>query len=121
MTDSRRVEISTRDSITLRGDFYQAAGDRVGVVVMLNGLSPPKEAFVSDFIRRFQAAGISAFNYDNRNYGSNDGMPRQEVSLLQQAADFHDAISMAMALPGVGWSKQRLCRRRGASSGYGSP
>ena len=42
MTDSRRVEISTRDSITLRGDFYQAAGDRVGVVVMLNGLSPPK-------------------------------------------------------------------------------
>ena len=44
MTDSRRVEFSTRDGITLRGDFYQAAGDRVGVVVMLNGLSPRKKA-----------------------------------------------------------------------------
>ena len=29
MTDSRRVGFSTRDSITLGGDFYQAAGDRV--------------------------------------------------------------------------------------------
>jgi hypothetical protein len=53
MAGSRRIEFAARDGVTLRGDFNQAAADGVGIAVMLNGLSLPKEAFVSDFARRF--------------------------------------------------------------------
>jgi uncharacterized protein len=101
MPDSMRVEFQTRDGVTLRGDFFKAEREGAGIVVMLNGLSLLKEHFTNEFARRFQEAGISALSYDNRNYGSSDGMPRHETDFYRQASDFHDAISAARRLPGV--------------------
>src|SRR5262245_29506021 len=70
-------------------------------VVMTQGLSLLKEHYIHDHARKFVGAGISAFVYDHRGYGSSDGMPRHETNPLQQAEDYHDAISAAMLLPGV--------------------
>lgn len=67
---------------------------------MLGGFSLLKE-LTGRFAPTFQSAGMSALAYDNRSFGSSDRMPRQEIDMMQQAEDFHDAITAAMALPGV--------------------
>jgi uncharacterized protein len=101
MSDSKRIEFKAVDGITLRGDFFKAEGARAPVIVMTQGLTLLKEHHIDDSARRFRAAGISALVYDHRSYGSSDGMPRHETNPLQQAEDYHDAVSAAMRLPGV--------------------
>ena len=104
MADSTRRQFQTRDGVTLRGDFYQAKGEKRGIVVMAAGFSLLKE-LSGGFARMFQEAGISALAYDFRTFGSSDGTPRQEIDLNQQATDFHDAVTAAMDLPGVDSTK----------------
>jgi uncharacterized protein len=101
MTDFKRVEFKTYDSIVLRGDFFQATGAKRGIVVMAQGLTLLKEHYIEDTARRLQSAGISALVYDHRSYGSSDGQPRHETNPNQQAEDYHDAVTAAMTLPGV--------------------
>ncbi len=100
LAKSVRVELKTRDGVTLRGDFYKAEGTGRAVVVMAAGFSLLKE-LSADAAMAFQGVGISALAYDYRSFGSSDGMPRQEIDLYQQAYDFQDAISAAMRLPDV--------------------
>src|SRR6201996_4414463 len=101
MADHTRVEFKTIDGTSLRGDFFAANGNRTPCVVMTQGLSLLKEHYIHDHARKFVAAGFSALIYDHRGYGSSDGFPRHETNPLQQAEDYHDAVTAAMNLPGV--------------------
>lgn len=101
MNASARVEFRTVDGVTLRGDYYQADGDRQPIVVMTAGLSLLKEHLIPLYANAFQASGVSALAYDYRGWGSSDGLPRQETDLLQQGEDYRDAVTAAMDLPGV--------------------
>lgn len=101
MTDFNRIEFKTFDGIALRGNCFKAKGDRTPVIVMTQGLTLLKEHYIDDTARRFQAAGISALVYDHRGFGSSEGLPRHEVNPLQQAEDYHDAVTAAMSQPGV--------------------
>jgi hypothetical protein len=47
----------------------------------------------------FEAAGLAAIVFDNRNFGASDGEPRQEINPWQQVDDYRDAISFAQTLP----------------------
>ncbi|KUJ07701.1 alpha/beta-hydrolase [Mollisia scopiformis] len=95
---SKRVEFTTFDGTILRGDLYKAEAKDAGVVVMTQGLSLLKEHFVDEIAKRFQAAGIAALVYDHRGWGSSEGSPQFETDPLQQAADYHDAITFAVSL-----------------------
>src|ERR1700759_1096663 len=99
MKDFNRIEFKTFDGVTLRGDFFQAQGERTPVIVMTQGLTLLKEHYIEDTARRFQASGISALVYDHRSFGSSDGFPRHEVNPHQQAEDYHDAVTAAMSQP----------------------
>jgi alpha-beta hydrolase superfamily lysophospholipase len=61
-------------------------------------LSLLKEHFIDDYARRFRDAGLSALVYDHRGWGSSEGFPKYETNPLQQAADYHDAITYASSL-----------------------
>ncbi|WP_158930065.1 alpha/beta fold hydrolase [Acidisphaera sp. S103] len=101
MTDHVRVGFKTIDGVTLRGDFFAAEGTDLPCVVMTQGLCLLKEHYIHDHARKFRDSGVSVLVYDHRGYGSSDGGPRHETNPLQQAEDYHDAISAAMRLPGV--------------------
>ena len=101
MSDHVRVEFKTIDRVTLRGDFFQARGEHMPCVIMAQGLSLLKEHYIHDHARKFVEAGFSALVYDHRGYGSSWGEPRHETNPLQQAEDYHDAVTAAMQLPGV--------------------
>lgn len=101
MVDFERVSFQTVDGVTLRGDFFQAEGDEVGVIVMTQGLTLLKEHYIEDTAMRFRAGGFSVLVYDHRGYGSSDGHPRHETNPSQQAEDYHDAVTAAATLPGV--------------------
>lgn len=100
MPHSERIEFRTRDGVVLRGDFFPAAGRGRPVVVMAGGFGLLKE-LLTPFAAAFQEAGLSALTYDHRSFGSSDGLPRQEVDIERQAADFFDAVTAAARLPGV--------------------
>ena len=101
MADFTRIAFKTIDGITLRGNFFPAQVEAAPVVVMTQGLTLLKEHFIDDTARRFQAAGIAVLVYDHRGYGSSDGAPRHETNPLQQAEDYHDAVTAALAQPGI--------------------
>ena len=108
MNDYDRVEFRTLDGTVLRGDFFKADRDGAPVIVMTQGLTLLKEHHIDDSARRFRAAGVSALVYDHRSYGSSDGLPRHQTDPLQQAEDYHDAVTGAMSLPGVDPSRVAL-------------
>jgi uncharacterized protein len=85
MTASKRIEFATRDGVLLRGDFFKAENANAPVVVILGGFSLLKE-LTGRFAPKFQSAGMSALAYDNRSFGSSDGMPRQEIDMMQGPA-----------------------------------
>lgn len=105
MKDYTRVEFKTIDNVRLRGDFFKAAGDGVPCIVMTQGLSLLKEHYLQNYARKFVEAGFSCLVYDHRGFGSSDGSPRHETNTMQQAADYHDAITAAMSLSGVDRNK----------------
>lgn len=108
MTDHHRIEFRTYDGVTLAGDFFPAQGSDNPVVVMSQGLTLLKEHFIDDTARRFQAAGVSALVYDHRGYGSSEGTPRHQTDPVQQADDYHDAITAAARQPGVDPSRMAI-------------
>lgn len=61
-----RVEFKTIDGTTVRGDFFQAAGESRPCIVMAQGLSLPKEHHIQDQARKFAEDGFSALLYDYR-------------------------------------------------------
>ncbi|MUM17582.1 lysophospholipase [Mycobacterium sp. CBMA271] len=83
--------------------FYPAATstDSAPVVVMAHGLGGTKDSGLEPFAERLSDAGIHAFAFDYRGFGSSDGFPRQQVSFSHQIGDYHAAIAAALRLPRV--------------------
>jgi uncharacterized protein len=95
------IEFRTEDGVTLRGWRYRPA-DGSGpwpTIVMAHGYSAVKEMYLDRFAEVFEAAGLAAIVFDNRNFGASDGEPRQEIDPWQQINDYRDAISFAQTLP----------------------
>jgi uncharacterized protein len=95
------IEFRTEDGVTLRGWHYRPAngGGPWPTIVMAHGYSAVKEMYLDRFAEVFEAAGLAAFVFDNRNFGASDGEPRQEINPWQQVDDYRDAISFAQTLP----------------------
>lgn len=60
-----------------------------------------KDHYLGTFASRFQSAGIACLVYDHRGWGSSGGLPRNQTDPLQQAEDYHDAVTFAASLPSV--------------------
>jgi fermentation-respiration switch protein FrsA (DUF1100 family) len=71
------------------------------VVVMAHGLAGTRDSGLLPFAEAFAAAGLDAFVFDYRGFGSSGGTPRQVVSLDAQLEDYRAAMAAAAALPGV--------------------
>jgi hypothetical protein len=92
MAKSKRVEFKTTDGITLRGDFYQAKGDKRPIVIMTAGLTLTKEHNIGAMAEKFQEGGISALAFDYRCWESSDGTSLSISNILGRArrpADVH--------------------------------
>lgn len=57
--------------------------------------------FVPAVAEAFQEAGITALIYDPRHTGDSEGLPRQDIDPLKQAADYSDALTYLAGLPMV--------------------
>jgi hypothetical protein len=98
----RDVEFDA-EGTTLRGWFYPAEGasSSAPVIVMAHGFSAVKEMYLDKYAEAYQAAGLNALVFDNRNFGASDGEPRQEIDPVAQVRDYRHAITYAMSLPEV--------------------
>jgi hypothetical protein len=87
--------------VTLRGWFYLAEGSTgtAPTIVISHGFSAVKEMYLDRFAEVFAANGFNALVYDNRNFGTSDGLPRQEIDPWAQVRDYRDAITYAITLP----------------------
>src|ERR1051326_8350671 len=95
----RDVEFSA-DGVTLRGWFYPGEGapGPAATVVMAHGFSAVKEMYLDSFAEAFQADGLNALVFDNRNFGASDGEPRQEIDPWEQVRDYRHTITYAGTL-----------------------
>ncbi|KAH6683866.1 Alpha/Beta hydrolase protein [Halenospora varia] len=100
METRTNIEFNAADGIRLRGWFYRA-GEKGPCIIIANGFTGTKEAFLDDFAERFQAAGYAALVYDNRNWGESEGSPRNESDPVAQTRDYLAAFDYAASLPEV--------------------
>ncbi len=98
----RDIEFNAED-VTLRGWFYPAEGlsGSAPTIVMAHGFSAVKEMYLDRYAEVFAAAGLNALVFDNRNFGSSDGKPRQEIDPWAQIRDYRHAITYATTQPEV--------------------
>jgi len=97
------LEFKTEDGVTLRGWLYlpdQVRG-RAPTIVMAHGFSALKENYLDKYAEVYAATGLAALVFDNRNFGTSDGEPRQHIDPWRQVADYRDAITYASTLPEV--------------------
>ncbi|KAF2117939.1 Alpha/Beta hydrolase protein [Lophiotrema nucula] len=104
MPAPENVEIATFDGLKLAGHFY-SAGSHQPCVIMSQGFSGLKEHFLPDYAQRFNEAGYSVLTYDNRCWGSSEGLPRNHVDPFLQLRDYVDAFDFATTLPSVDRTK----------------
>ncbi|MEO9139024.1 MAG: alpha/beta fold hydrolase [Jatrophihabitans sp.] len=71
------------------------------VVVLAHGLGGTRDSGLDGFAEAFVAAGMDAFTFDYRGFGTSDGDDRQTVSLAGQVEDWMAAVDAAAQLPGV--------------------
>lgn len=64
-----------------------------------------KEHFLPDYAARFNEAGYTVLIYDNRCWGSSEGLPRNHVDPSLQLRDYVDAFDFVGTLPSVDQSK----------------
>ncbi|MGH3726249.1 MAG: alpha/beta hydrolase [Mycobacterium sp.] len=83
--------------------FYPAttAAESAPVVVMAHGVGGTKDSGLEPFAKRLAGAGMHAFAFDYRGFGSSEGFPRQQISFSHQIGDYHAAIATASRLPQV--------------------
>jgi pimeloyl-ACP methyl ester carboxylesterase len=103
MLPYERVEFTTYDSTTLRGNLYRAAqaSKRAPIVIFVHGIGLLKEQYLENWFRHFLQAGYHILTYDNRSFGQSDGQPRENFDWILQAEDFIDAVTYARGLPEV--------------------
>ncbi|KAH8593075.1 Alpha/Beta hydrolase protein [Bisporella sp. PMI_857] len=100
MASRQDAKFKSYDGLTLRGWFYRA-GENRPCIILTHGLAGLKEQYLPDFAERFQAAGYGALIYDNRNYGSSDGQPRNHTDPFLQHRDYSAAFDFVASLPDV--------------------
>lgn len=83
------------EGVTLRGWLYtpERADGPWPVIVMTHGFSAVKEMYLDRYADVFANAGMAALVFDNRNFGSSDGQPRQEIDPWDQIRDYRHAIT----------------------------
>jgi dienelactone hydrolase len=64
----KRVEFTTYDFTTLRGNLYYAAQgpNRAPIVIFVHGIGLLKEQYLENWFRYFLQAGYHILTYDNR-------------------------------------------------------
>ncbi|QCB52582.1 alpha/beta hydrolase [Rhodococcus sp. PAMC28707] len=83
-----------------RSDALATASGRP-VVVLAHGLGGTRDSGLDGFAEAFAAAGLDAFTFDYRGFGTSGGDERQTVSLAGQVEDWQAAVDAASQLPGV--------------------
>lgn len=91
------------EGATLRGWLYTPDGVQAPAptVVMAHGFSAVKEMYLDAFADAFVEGGLAALVFDNRNFGSSDGEPRQEIDPWAQVRDYRHAITYAQTRPEI--------------------
>jgi fermentation-respiration switch protein FrsA (DUF1100 family) len=107
------IEFKTEDGITLCGWHYLPDDRRgkVPTIVMAHGFSAVKEMYLDRFAEAFADAGLGSIVFDNRNIGTSDGQPRQEIDPWQQVRDYRDAITFAETLEATDPDRATTCSR----------
>lgn len=85
---------------TLRGWLYRPEGekDKYPAIIMAHGLSGVKEQYLDRYAEVFVTAGFGVILYDHANFGTSDGIPRQEADPVLQRRGYRDAISFAQTV-----------------------
>ena len=95
------ISFETTDGVTLRGWLYTPEGQakhQYPAIVMAHGFTAVKEQYLDKYGEVFSQNGFAVLIYDNRNFGSSEGLPRQEVDPVLQIRDYRDAITFACKL-----------------------
>lgn len=108
MSDVIRHVFSSSD-VGCVGYHYRAHGrsPAAPIIVMGHGFGGIQEGALARTAMDFAKAGFHAFTFDYRRFGESGGTPRQVISIRDQQADWHAAISFALGLDGV--EVDRLC------------
>ena len=70
-------------------------------IAMAPGMSGVKEGSIMKFAEFFASGGFAVLAYDNINFGSSDGEPRQEVDPVLQRRGYRDAITFLSLRPEI--------------------
>lgn len=95
------ISFETTDGLKLRGWLYIPEGqakNQYPAIVMAHGFTAVKEQYLDKYGEVFSQNGFAVLIYDNRNFGSSEGLPRQEVDPVLQIRDYRDAITFACTL-----------------------
>ena len=97
------ISIRTDDGVVLRGWLFAARGatSPAPLILLHNGFGGVKEGHLEKFGRAFAQAGFNVLGYDPRGLGDSGGRVRYEIDPVQYVADFRDAITFGISLPGV--------------------
>ena len=84
---------------TLRGWFYTADAPAAPcpTMIMAHGFPALKEMGLNRYAEVFAATGFGVLAYDNRNLGSSDGEPRDEIDPVAQMRDYRHAVTYAQS------------------------
>lgn len=107
MLPYKRVEFTTYDSTTLRGNLYHGASvtKKSPIIIFVHGIGLLKEQYLENWFRYLLQAGYHVLTYDNRSFGVSDGLPRENFNWLLQAEDFIDAVTYTRSLAEVNKEK----------------
>ncbi|KAF7536656.1 hypothetical protein G7054_g4370 [Neopestalotiopsis clavispora] len=97
---AKSVEFKAVDGITLRGNLFLAPPqpDGTPIVITTQGLTLLKEYFLPNWDANFVEVGYYVLIYDHRGWGSSDKSHESGINPMQQAEDYHDAVSDARLL-----------------------
>jgi uncharacterized protein len=88
--------------VTLRGILLLPKTDgRFPAIAMAPGMSGVKEGSIMKYAEFFAGGGFAVLAYDNINFGSSDGEPRQEVDPTLQRRGYRDAITFLSLRPEI--------------------
>ncbi|KAH9226002.1 hypothetical protein K456DRAFT_1755088 [Colletotrichum gloeosporioides 23] len=96
-----KVEYKTIDGVVLRGLFYAVGDGPAPAIIMTHGFNCLKEMLLPELAEWFQSLGFNTPIYDPRSIGDSEGLPRNHISPLQQAADLSDIVTHVASLPSV--------------------
>lgn len=70
-------------------------------VVMAHGFGATRDAGLTPFAERFQAAGADVVIFDYRGFGTSDGEPRQRVDHRRHREDYRAAVQHVRTMPEI--------------------